>query len=96
MLQLSDFHVDLTYTVGNADSGCGQILCCTDAVGKPNSTENSAGHWGGYLCDSPIWMFQDMLEQIAETHTVRSRLKLTYKDIEYSLVFVFYLIWSGH
>ncbi|TRY69516.1 hypothetical protein TCAL_15136 [Tigriopus californicus] len=76
VLQLSDFHLDLTYTVGNAASECGQILCCTDAVGEPTLSENAAGYWGGYACDTPIWMFQDMLEQIASTH----------QDIDYIMI----------
>ncbi len=30
--------------------------------------DTAAGHWGNYYCDTPLWMFKDMLLHIKEKH----------------------------
>ena len=35
----------------------------TEMANDPNK---AAGYWGSYYCDTPVWMFEDMLSQIKE------------------------------
>ena len=41
-LHLTDVHLDLAYTVGNANSDCGVEICCQIDSGLANSTDQ--GH----------------------------------------------------
>lgn len=70
ILHISDLHLDLYYQEGtNAD--CGLPLCCRETVGKPSSPSSKAGKWGDYRdCDSPIYMVDNMFENIAKNHKV--------------------------
>jgi len=31
-------------------------------------SDEAAGFWGNYYCDTPLWMFEDMLLHIKEKH----------------------------
>ena len=40
VLHLTDVHLDLLYTLGNAGSDCGSTMCCNaDTTGLANSTD---------------------------------------------------------
>ena len=67
-LQLSDVHVDPTYTVGSWGSSCPEFQCCTNSTASAEapSEEEEAGFWGGYRCGVPPWTFGDMLRRVAE------------------------------
>ena len=68
MLHLTDVHLDLTYTLDAQGRNCDSMMCCTNDTAKANTTEEAAGYWGDYNCDTPLWAFTDMLEQIKDTH----------------------------
>ena len=70
VLQITDVHLDLAYTMGTLGDDCGEIMCCHSNTPMANTTDSEAGYWGDDVCDLPLWTFTDMLEQIKETHTV--------------------------
>lgn len=70
VVQLTDVHLDMTYTPGTANADCGASVCCMSSTPPAASEDNMAGYWGGIQCDLPVWTFRDMLEQIRERHQV--------------------------
>lgn len=71
VLHISDFHVDLDYTVG-AESDCSQSMCCT-----PHSYNKAAGDneillpartYGGYHCDAPRALLKSAMDSVASVH----------------------------
>ncbi len=77
VLQLSDFHVDLSYTVGSRVD-CEDILCCTSTSGTAGAGEDAAGFWGEYVCDLPPRTARHMFEHIAQEHQVSTIYKYIY------------------
>ncbi|KAF8382030.1 asm-3 [Pristionchus pacificus] len=89
VLHLSDLHIDRKYTVG-LEAQCGEPQCCRPIedpeeifMQKPNTNNagdkivQPAGKWGTVAdCDTPYWLFTNMLDHIAATH----------KDIDYVVV----------
>jgi len=67
VLQISDVHLDLSYTVG-ASADCGEPLCCTNTSGLAKDAADTAQYWGDYRCDTPHWTFRSTLHHINETH----------------------------
>jgi hypothetical protein len=63
-VHLSDVHIDEDYLPGS-NSACGLPVCCNPSDGPATSLNNSAGPWGDYECDTPTWLAQDMLDNIA-------------------------------
>jgi len=59
-LHISDMHPDPLYKIGS-NQDCVLPLCCREYDGK-----GSAGKWGDYNCDIPIWTFMEMFDQIQE------------------------------
>jgi sphingomyelin phosphodiesterase len=51
MYHVSDLHASLRYKAGT-NSQCGTFVCWTDDSGTPKKTEDVAGKWGDYNCDS--------------------------------------------
>ena len=67
ILQLTDVHLDVNYTVGtNAD--CGLPLCCRDGV--PETDQDAAGLFGHYKCALPPLALDALLAHIKSTHDV--------------------------
>jgi sphingomyelin phosphodiesterase len=66
-LHITDIHLDLSYKVGT-ESECGLPLCCMNTTEMASDPDKAAGHWGNYYCDTPLWMFRDMLLRIKEKH----------------------------
>jgi len=67
ILQISDVHLDLSYTIGS-DAGCDLPNCCMNVTGLPDVPENAAQYWGDYRCDLPAWTFKKIAAQIKERH----------------------------
>lgn len=70
VLHITDIHLDLDYTLGNAGKDCGATMCCHVDSGIANGTDQEAGYWGDNECDVPEWTYRDMLMQIRERHPV--------------------------
>ena len=64
-MHISDVHLDLSYKVGTT-TDCGMPMCCMNFTEMANDPNKAAGYWGSYYCDTPVWMFEDMLSQIKE------------------------------
>jgi sphingomyelin phosphodiesterase len=58
---LSDIHLDFYYTPGS-ESECDLPLCCRTGTGTGN---NSAGYWGGLVCDIPVRTLEAALQQLS-------------------------------
>merc|ERR1711970_436993 len=67
ILQISDVHLDLSYTIGS-NAGCDLPNCCMDVTGIAEKPEDEAQYWGDYRCDLPAWTFRHVAEHIKETH----------------------------
>jgi len=67
VLQISDIHLDLSYTVG-ASAECGEPICCMTSSGTNENPNDTAKYWGDYRCDLPFWTFKATLDHIKETH----------------------------
>ena len=67
VLQITDVHLDLSYTVG-APVDCGLPCCCLASTGLAGEGERAAGPWGDYGCDLPRRTFTAMMEHVAATH----------------------------
>jgi len=67
IVQISDVHLDLSYTIGS-NAACDLPNCCMNVTGKADSAENAAQYWGDYRCDLPAWTFRHVAEHIKETH----------------------------
>ena len=65
VLHLSDVHLDLSYQIGTT-TDCGLPMCCMNSTEMADDASKAAGYWGAYYCDSPVWMFENMLSQIQE------------------------------
>ncbi|KAJ8672963.1 hypothetical protein QAD02_004224 [Eretmocerus hayati] len=73
VLHITDTHFDPYYQPG-ADNNCDLPMCCRASTGLAKNNATAAGLWGDYRkCDSPIWLIENALQHIAETH----------KDIDY-------------
>ena len=59
MVQFTDLHVDLEYTVGAAVN-CDNVLCCRPKDGFPTDPKNQATKYGNYWCDIPADLFYIM------------------------------------
>ena len=68
VLQLSDFHMDLSYQIGT-DVDCGMPMCCMNTTKMATDPAKAAGDWGAYKCDLTRWTADDMLKHIAEAHS---------------------------
>ena len=68
VLQISDFHLDVSYQIG-ADSDCGLPLCCMNTTPMARDPAKAAGDWGSYTCDLTVWTAEDMLLHIVEEHS---------------------------
>jgi len=55
---ISDLHVDFDYAPGS-NTLCGKPLCCREKEGP-----GTAGKWGDFQCDIPIWTLQSMFDHI--------------------------------
>ena len=75
VLHLSDVHLDLSYQIGTT-TDCGLPMCCMNSTEMADDASKAAGYWGAYYCDSPVWMFENMLSQIQEQFGDVSNLKL--------------------
>ena len=51
-------------------------MCCMNSTEMADDASKAAGYWGAYYCDSPVWMFENMLSQIQEQFGDVSNLKL--------------------
>ncbi|PAV84049.1 hypothetical protein WR25_07602 [Diploscapter pachys] len=77
VLHLTDPHLDMIYTPG-MEVDCDTSLCCRqqDTPVELNSdtqttpgVKNPAGHWGSIgKCDTPYYLFQNMLQHIVQTN----------------------------
>ena len=65
VLHISDVHLDLSYKIGT-NTDCGLPLCCMNFTEMADDPDKSAGYWGAYYCDLPVWTFENMLSQILE------------------------------
>ena len=74
VLHLSDVHLDLSYQIGTT-TDCGLPMCCMNSTEMADDASKAAGYWGAYYCDSPVWMFENMLSQIQEQFGDVSNLK---------------------
>ncbi|KAF9952773.1 hypothetical protein BGZ72_005926 [Mortierella alpina] len=63
IVHLSDWHVDMEYTVGS-EGACNRPLCCRKYADSPLTPTRAASSWGDYNCDSPVKLGQDMLKYI--------------------------------
>ncbi|CAB3409702.1 unnamed protein product [Caenorhabditis bovis] len=70
VLHLTDLHVDMYYTPG-LEVECDTPQCCRPQDLNVEITENvrvPAGQWGNVgNCDTPYWLFTNMLEHITNT-----------------------------
>ncbi|KAJ8919135.1 hypothetical protein NQ315_012120, partial [Exocentrus adspersus] len=66
ILHLSDVHITPDYQIGGVTK-CGYPLCCKENLGNPIFGAN-AGAWGDYNCDSPPWLFGQVMSYINEVH----------------------------
>ena len=66
MLHLSDYHLDLWYTVGS-NSLCNEPVCCRSTSYGSN---RSAGFWSEteYFCETPQTFIRTANRQIADRH----------------------------
>eukprot|EP00731_Ephydatia_muelleri_P019987 Em0012g812a len=64
ILHLSDIHYDPLYTPGLTNQ-CGQPLCCRIPNAKGTTPTNTAGFWGDYACDPPIWLVESAFQFLA-------------------------------
>jgi len=70
VLQITDLHLDPTYTPGN-NALCGVASCCRQSQGPAPNSSAAAGYWGDYRnCDMPVHAFQNLLDHILATHPV--------------------------
>jgi len=67
VLQISDIHLDLSYTQGSL-AACGLPNCCMNVSGVAELPEDAAQYWGDYRCDLPHWTFKHVLEHIKAEH----------------------------
>ena len=67
VLQISDIHLDLSYTIGSL-AGCDLPNCCMNISGVAELPEDAAQYWGDYRCDLPHWTFKHILEHIKSEH----------------------------
>jgi len=67
ILQISDIHLDLSYTLG-ANAACDLPNCCMNITGLAEFPEDAAQYWGDYRCDLPSWTFRHVLEHIKAEH----------------------------
>ena len=68
VLQISDIHLDLSYTIGSL-ANCGVPNCCMNVSGMAESPgDDAAEYWGNYRCDLPHWTFKHVLEHIKSEH----------------------------
>lgn len=63
-VQLSDIHLDSKYLVG-ALTDCPLPLCCRAETGMGTNANNSAGEWGDYHCDPPLYTVENLFQFIA-------------------------------
>ncbi|KAK6028324.1 Ser/Thr phosphatase family protein [Ostertagia ostertagi] len=83
VLHLTDIHLDMYYTPG-MEAKCSEPLCCRPqqdpdevAVAAKEDVQVPAGPWGMVGdCDTPEWLFTNMLEFIQKNH----------KDLNYVMV----------
>lgn len=47
IIQISDVHLDLSYTIGS-NAGCDLPNCCMNVTGFPDSDSDAAQYWGDY------------------------------------------------
>ena len=71
-MQITDIHVDLKYEPGSI-ANCKDSLCCrADSVPVNNEINITAGFWGSInKCDPPIWLVENMFQNIADNEDVR-------------------------
>ena len=62
----SDLHIDWGYTAGKSNT-CKQLLCCTEAAGEPQNSDQVAGKWGDVKCDLPSRTMDNMIGFIKDT-----------------------------
>ena len=64
MIQFTDLHLDLEYTVG-ASKTCNNVLCCRKDDGFPDDPKDGAGPFGSLaLCDTPEAVLFRMADKI--------------------------------
>ena len=55
VLQISDWHIDLYYTVGAVKEDCSSIICCDASNGMAESLDKGARRYGELSnCDLPM------------------------------------------
>ena len=65
VLQLSDLHLQLNYSVG-APVHCRYPICCLPGLpSTERETDPGAEYWGEYTCDLPPWTLDATLKHIA-------------------------------
>ncbi|KAL5489340.1 hypothetical protein EMCRGX_G018423 [Ephydatia muelleri] len=64
ILHLSDIHYDPLYTPGLTNQ-CGEPLCCRTPNAKGTIPTNTAGFWGDYACDPPLWLVESAFQYLA-------------------------------
>ena len=47
ILQISDVHLDLSYTIGS-NAACDLPNCCMNVTGTADNAESAAQYWGDY------------------------------------------------
>jgi hypothetical protein len=66
LIQFTDMHVDLDYTIGSSIN-CGSVLCCRADFGMPTDPSDQAGPYGAIgFCDIPVSVLDKMTEKINE------------------------------
>ena len=73
VLHISDFHVDLDYTIGS-ESDCSQSMCCTVHSFHRDSRDtilSPARTYGGYHCDAPQDLLQSAMDSVSTIHRDR-------------------------
>lgn len=66
-IQITDIHPDPKYVAGT-NLFCGDPICCRLDNGFSSDPKSASGPWGGYLCDPPLNMTSDTLQQIYASH----------------------------